>query len=794
MDPRSNQQHEIIENDGLPQKTNILPTLTKLMSEREKIEVTYQQAYLYINTTPYYTAVEASKLRKEYADKERAELMPYIQQEQSFLDLILQEAHKERKSYDELFSTTEFKFWIRQRNFYYNLKHHIEKNDSNTLFLKKPLVSTKRQDYFAQLEKMIDLAGNAEWIFTMDETEHPLNKLSSGSKATDETRKIIHHFKMNIALYILQKEELKMQGNEKESNALSHHKHLDRYFYYNKPTVTQRLRNWSAKTIINRWEHLYYDQNQYDEIGQSGILLGIIPTVSLIKQIEKKYQKNITIISIIDKFEFTTGKDTIQPYDCQKHGWRHFDLPMTDYTQDMESENLLAAAKAIDEAKQRGDIVYIHCKAGKARSALVLAIYYAVHDKNFINSLLEDVQTNPGRRLNAAVKHIKGFRPQVDLHDELIDQYDINAWLVLDSQTDKLQDEIKKMFPKKNIGKLCNGCKAISLAMSLEQQQLNVLTNDLADDFQEHFFASKKFKNELVQSFAFKELEIFIWRIQKYDLGKTVRVNYLDNFLEDLKKNSAHAIGELQYNFGTIDSDTNIGKLLLNSKADAVIGILQRLYMGVQNYSHFNSFEPTLTNKLNMDNDQLNQYFFNIPLQVETKTKEIILKLSGWCDTKNNADLQQASEKLTKFLASPSTPFLINNLDQACQVYEMYQTMKEKNPQWNSTLRKEALERVGYPFGIILAGLNPNNVNEKSHIDNLLNLDQTWISELQVLAKKHNILSQRDPVTLNAMLNLSKSPPLSRHNSGLFAFTPQNNDRLEDDFTQRLTFIPQGKN
>lgn len=769
-----------MESRNRPPKASILTKLTSLVSKRQKIEEDYQQAHDSINTNPY-TSDEANKLRKQYVEQEREELMPYFQQEQSFFDFLLQEAKEKSEFYNKLLSSIEFKRWIKQRNFYQHLKQHA--GDSRDSLFKGFLISTKRQEYFAHLEKMIDSAADAAWFFAIEDAEHPLNRLILGSKATDETRKLIHHFKMDIALYILQQEELNIPRDEKESKA-AQNEHLDRYFKYNKPTPKQRVRNWGAKNVINPWEHFYYDQNQYDEIDKSGIILGIIPSVSLIEQIEKTYQKNITIISIVDTYEFTSGNDTIQPYDCQKHRWHQFHLPMTDYTQDMESENLLAAAKAIYEAKQGGDIVYIHCKAGKARSALVLAIYYAVYDKDFIHSLPTDVQNNPGRRLNAAVKHIKRFRPQVDLHDELIDKYDINAWLTLDSQADKLQDEIKKMFPKKNIGKLCTGCNAINQAMSMEQEQQNILTNGLADDSQEHFFASKKFKNALVQSIAFKELEIFTLRIQKYNLTKTVRVNYLDAFLEDLKKNPARAIGQLQYNLVTIDPDTNVGKLLLNSKTGEVIGILQRLYMGVQNYSRFNSFEPTLTNQLNIDDDQLNRYFREIPLEIASETIATILKLTGWCDAKKNADLQRSAQELTSYLTRPVTPSLINNLDQACQVYEMYQTMKEKNPQWNATLRKEALERVGYPFGDILAKLNPNNVNEKAHIDNLLKLNQMWISKLQsLLAKKNNILSQR-----GERLNLSGSPSLSRQNSSLFTFTLQNNDHLAEDFTGKLTF------
>lgn len=739
-----------ISEEILLSQTDVIAQMTGLISKRQKIEDEYQQIYHNKN----YTQQQIKDFKEEYLGKEQKELKPYIELENDLFDIVLKEGLKEKGSFNIVFASDEFKKWLTQQSDYIKLKEHINNSKSKHSVI-KVLTATNRKKYVEKLEKMISTAKGADWFFNMNEEDHPLNKLDEGSKATDETRKLIHNLKMTIVLGALQQQErfgLNTQQQEQldselfeNSSTLPRSNRFKRYFDYNKPTKTKRLKNRLAKKI-NQAEHFLFNQNKFDEIDKSGILLGIIPTVGLIKKIEEIYKKNLTIAAVVDTFEFTSGLDTLQPHQCRKHGWKHVHLPMTDYTQNMESENLLDIAKEIHEAKKRGDIVYVHCKAGKARSALALAIYFAVYDadfieslydkkflktlfdEDFINSLPEGFQKNPGFRLNAAVRYIKKFRSQVDLHDELIDQYNqkynTNAWLIL---TPELQAEIEKMFPGKNIGKLCNGYNTIRVGLDRPNYKLL----DVLDASQENLFISEKFIYELVQSFAFKELMVFTWKIQKYDLGENVRVKYLDDFLSHFKDNPSDAIKELQANFVQIDADTNVGKLLLNSKADQVLGILQRLYIGVQNYVDFKCFEPTLEKTFNLNPIQLDRCIEKVPDKTEGETYEIVSQLMTWCD-KSDTNLSNLNKKFQQILTNPCLKAaFVNNLYQACQVHEIYQSQK-----WDDALRKESLELLEDPFGIILAKLNPGVLKEKNLIDSILNLNKAWIEGLSIVSQE----------------------------------------------------------
>jgi hypothetical protein len=322
------------------------------------------------------------------------------------------------------------------------------------------------------------------------------------------------------------------------------------------------------------------------------------------------------------------------------------------------------------------------------------------------------------------------------------------------------------MFPKKNIGKLCNACNAISLAMDMPELVFN---GELKKDAQEKIFTSEKFMQEFVQSSAFKELMVFTWEIQKFDPSQTVRVKYLDDFLEDLKEDTAHAIEELQSNFARTNPDTNVGKLLLNSKAEQSRGILHRLYMGVENYKHFKRFQPDLMTILNINVEQFNFYSQKVPDRIQNETQDVLLKLCTTCD---NMDLHDVKKILESFLTAPLTISFMNNLYQTCQVHEMYQTMK-----WDEASRKETFERMEDPFGRIFAKLNPHVAEEKALIGRLLELNKLWTKELEVIVKRENISS----LTMNV-------PSLSRQHSGLLIFTPSQNDNsVQEESTRRLT-------
>jgi protein-tyrosine phosphatase len=174
-----------------------------------------------------------------------------------------------------------------------------------------------------------------------------------------------------------------------------------------------------------------------------GIILGVIPKQNQIDDIireaeQSKYFTEIDIISVTDEFE-QGMQNMLQPYEIdllkEKEGisFKHHQVPMTDFGADITTQSVLATVYKIRQIVEDGGFVYIHCKAGRARSAMIVATYLAIFD--------DEIKNQPDS-LKLAVKKLVRARPQVDLHDDRV-----NDWSKLMEQSDvkklqKAQDTI----------------------------------------------------------------------------------------------------------------------------------------------------------------------------------------------------------------------------------------------------------------------------------------------------------------------------------------------------------------
>lgn len=77
---------------------------------------------------------------------------------------------------------------------------------------------------------------------------------------------------------------------------------------------------------------------------------------------------------------------------------KFYHLPMQDFTGSTTRQNIQGAVNFIDDVSKSGKSVYIHCKAGRTRSATV-ACCYLMHKYNYMPNVAMDV--------------IKRSRPQV---------------------------------------------------------------------------------------------------------------------------------------------------------------------------------------------------------------------------------------------------------------------------------------------------------------------------------------------------------------------------------------------
>lgn len=161
--------------------------------------------------------------------------------------------------------------------------------------------------------------------------------------------------------------------------------------------------------------------NLCDTINEN-IILGMIPESTECKKIiDRTKAKNLKplglIVSSVDYFEL--GGNTLflnpiaTPLDWKKEGLEQFILPILDKTADVPVECLILAMDKMRECVESNKSVFIHCKAGKSRSATVLALYLAVFDTDCADN-------DPERALKKAVKKIESNRKQIGLDKEKI--------------------------------------------------------------------------------------------------------------------------------------------------------------------------------------------------------------------------------------------------------------------------------------------------------------------------------------------------------------------------------------
>ncbi len=346
-------------------------------------------------------------------------------------------------------------------------------------------------------------------------------------------------------------------------------------------------------------------QNPMDLVAK-GIILGVIPKSVQIEAIIEEAKKStnpvksIHIFSVTDEFE-QGMPGMLQPHQLEelqkKHGieFKHHQVPMTDFGAEITPQALLAAVYKMRQIIEEGGTVYIHCKAGRARSAMIVATYLALFGDNDNLKIKENDDANPS--LNQAVQYLKNKRTQVDLHQ------------------DKVTDWKQLMQQKSGVAKLQKAQEAINLhkALVLELKikgNTTLKTKDYISQFNEctankwkgiHWdkpptkkvsrinklidkimkkpswqfntghspLSTLEFKNDLINLASFKQLKIYATQSQNLLKRTSKRTNYVNQFLKQIyeAKNDNWFI-ELQNKKGPL------WKLYTNSKATADIKVI----------------------------------------------------------------------------------------------------------------------------------------------------------------------------------------------------------------------------
>lgn len=145
----------------------------------------------------------------------------------------------------------------------------------------------------------------------------------------------------------------------------------------------------------------------YDEIlpanqKQGSLTLGAMP---LKTKNHHKELKGYVFLAMVQEFELTTPTMFSDPLTLEDRRIMNPEVePKHISTQDFQpvsAENLHEGVEWIKEQRNAGNVVYVHCKAGKSRSAAVIICYL--------------LRTGVSKNIDQALRFVQGKRPQANI-------------------------------------------------------------------------------------------------------------------------------------------------------------------------------------------------------------------------------------------------------------------------------------------------------------------------------------------------------------------------------------------
>ena len=152
----------------------------------------------------------------------------------------------------------------------------------------------------------------------------------------------------------------------------------------------------------------WYDEIIPGEINKGSVTLGALPLKSKNHHIELKDYAFLSMVQE-DEMRWTTIlSDPLTPEDRETMSSNnHKHIPTQDFNP-VSVQDLKSGVEWIIEKTNKGINVYLHCKAGRARSGAVIVCY--ILQKKKID-LTNDMKTD----IDNAIKYVQEKRPQTDI-------------------------------------------------------------------------------------------------------------------------------------------------------------------------------------------------------------------------------------------------------------------------------------------------------------------------------------------------------------------------------------------
>ncbi|MBA2653337.1 MAG: dual specificity protein phosphatase family protein [Tatlockia sp.] len=202
---------------------------------------------------------------------------------------------------------------------------------------------------------------------------------------------------------------------------------------------------WNRAWVAAGWVN--YDEIVPSHNGKGKILLGQLPVDAFNPELLKELSPKGLIISCNESYELA-GSETIvpvtKPFLWEPTGIEHHHLPFMDFSDKVHPSLLVEALDKMMETFLRGGTVYVHCKAGRSRSPLVVSLFKTILKLNSGYHPIDNSEEALRPLLDEEIRKLTEQRPQTHIDEskillgvKVLQQY--QAKRVLDNQQEYTQ-------------------------------------------------------------------------------------------------------------------------------------------------------------------------------------------------------------------------------------------------------------------------------------------------------------------------------------------------------------------
>lgn len=169
------------------------------------------------------------------------------------------------------------------------------------------------------------------------------------------------------------------------------------------------------------WESFSVIRAANDKQGE--VLLGQITIDSFHNTLTKKLNNGL-VVSCNDCFELSgvgSLANVIPPHSWSYYNITHHHLPFTDFSDNASPLLIIQTLQKMQEVHNNKEAIYIHCKAGRSRSAFLASLFLCITDQDIKQQLLNAKNDACIESIYmSSIQKLQQYRPQVGVGKDKI--------------------------------------------------------------------------------------------------------------------------------------------------------------------------------------------------------------------------------------------------------------------------------------------------------------------------------------------------------------------------------------